>query len=130
MLHDSIADMFNRIKNAQAVKHDTVVMPASHVRENIAKVMQEAGYIESVARKEGKPTEVLEITLKYNGKLPAISNLKRISRPGLRRYANVEQIPRPLSGHGLVIISTPQGIMSGSAAQKAGVGGEIIATVW
>ena len=105
-MHDSIADMFIRIKNAQAVKRDSVSMPASGMRENIAKVLQESGYIESYVRRDGAPVDTLEITLQYTDKQPAITHLKRISKPGLRRYSSVEQIPRPLSGHGLVIMST------------------------
>jgi len=130
MVSDPIADMFIRIKNAQAVKHATVVIPASKMKENIARVLQEAGYIESVTRNEGTPCDTLEITLKYAGKVPAITTLQRISKPGLRRYSSATSLPRPLSGHGLAIVSTTKGIMSGLQAQKAGLGGEVIATVW
>lgn len=130
MVHDTIADMFIRIKNAQAAKRTSLTMPASKMKERIAKVLQENGYIESVNRVESKPCDVLEIELRYHGKEPAISHLKTISKPGLRAYSGVASIPRPLSGHGLVIMSTPKGIMSGAQAQKKGIGGEVIATVW
>lgn len=130
MVTSTIADMIIQIKNAQAVNRERFELPASRVKENIARVLTEAGYIESFARKEGKPSDNLEIVLKYNGKQPAITHFKLISKPGLRRYVKVQHIPRPLSGHGLVIISTPMGIMSGAEAQKAGLGGEVIATVW
>jgi small subunit ribosomal protein S8 len=129
-MSDPIADMFIRIKNAQAVHHETVIIPASHLKERIANVLKDNGYINSVTRKSGKPSDTLEITLRYEGKVPAVSHLKRVSKPGARRYSGVVQIPRPLSGHGLAIVSTPQGIMSGNDAQKRGIGGEIIATVW
>ena len=130
MVIDPIADMFIRIKNAQAVHHPTVVIPASKVKENIAGVLKENGYIASVTRKSAKPTDMLEIELNYSDKTPAISHIKRISKPGTRRYSSLTHLPRPLSGHGLVILSTPKGIMSGRQAEKAGLGGEIIATVW
>lgn len=130
MMHDTIADMFIRIKNAQAAKRASLVMPASKMKERIALVLKENGYIEDVKRTAGSPSDSLEITLRYYGKEPAISHLKYISKPGLRRYSSVAAIPRPLSGHGLVIMSTPKGVMSGAQAQKQGVGGEVIATVW
>lgn len=127
---DPIADMFIRIKNAQAVNKTSLVLPASKVKENIAKVLKDNNYITNFTRKPAEIGEVIEIELRYNSKEPAISHLKRISKSGSRRYASVSSIPRPLSGHGLVILSTPKGIMSGSDAQKAGIGGEVIATVW
>ncbi len=130
MMHDPIADMFIRIKNAQAAHHATVTMPASKVKENIARVLLENKFIESVTRKQDKPGDILEITLRYEGKTPGISRLDRISKPGLRRFSNSARIPRPFSGHGLVIMSTPKGIMSGWKAQQEKLGGEVIATVW
>ncbi len=126
----TIADMFIRIKNAQAVKKTSLVLPASKMKERVAQVLKEAGYIENVERKSAQPADLLEITLRYYGKEPAITHLKTISKPGLRNYSGVATIPRPLSGHGLVIISTPKGVMSGKEAQKQGMGGEVIATVW
>ena len=130
MVIDPIADMFIRIKNAQAVNHATVNMPASKVKERIAQVLKDNGYIMDVTRKSAKPTDLLEVTLKYEGKTPSMSHLRRVSKPGARRYSNVSDLPRPLSGHGLSIVSTSHGIMSGNEAQKLGVGGEVIATVW
>jgi small subunit ribosomal protein S8 len=130
MVNDPIADMFIRIKNAQAVNHASVTMPASKMKESIASVLKKSGYIGNVARKSNEPGDLLEIELRYEGKQPVISHLKRISKPGSRRYSSVESFPRPLSGHGLVIVSTSKGVMSGAEAQKAGLGGEVIATVW
>ncbi len=130
MIIDPIADMFIRLKNAQAVGKTTLVLPASKIKENIAKVLKNNDYIASVSRKPGTVGEVLEIELRYNGKTPAISHLQRVSKVGARRYSAVESIPRPLSGHGLTIMSTPKGVMSGAQAQKLGIGGEVIATVW
>ncbi len=130
MIIDPIADMFIRIKNAQAVRKSTVIVPASKIKENIAQVLLQNKYIKSVARKPAEVGEILELELLYNGKEPAISHLQRVSKVGARRYSSVESIPRPLSGHGLTILTTPQGVMSGAQAQKAGIGGEVIATVW
>lgn len=129
-MHDPITDFFNRIRNAQMVNKPTVVMPASKLKEAIANVLVGEGYLTSVVRHEGKPGDSLELGLKYIDKKPFITNIKRVSKPGGRTYRGVTSFPRPLSGHGLVIVSTPQGVMSGRAAQKAGVGGEIIATLW
>ncbi len=130
MVNDTISDMFIRIKNAYAVGKPSLTLPASKMKEAVAQVLKEAHYIENVTREEGAPCDNLIITLRYIGKEPAVTHLKRVSTPGLRRYSKVESIPRPLSGHGLVIISTPQGVMSGANAQKQGLGGEVIATVW
>ncbi len=131
MLHDPIADMFIRIKNAQAVNKPSLILPASHIKESIAIVLQKNNYIKSVQRMAGTKSEMLEIELLYNDtKRPVITHLKRVSKPGSRRYSDVSSIPRPLSGHGLVIMSTPKGVMSGFEAQKIGLGGEVIATVW
>lgn len=130
MVTDPIADMFIRIKNAQAVRKPSLVLPASKVKENIARVLKDNNYIADVKREKATIGENLVIDLRYENKEPVISHLHRVSKPGSRRYSGVSAIPRPLSGHGLVIISTPQGIMSGRDAEKAGLGGEIIATVW
>jgi small subunit ribosomal protein S8 len=130
MLHDPIADMFIRIKNAQATHKSTVIMPASKVKESILGVLKKNDYIVNFTRSAATVGEVLEVELRYNGKEPAISHLQRVSKVGARRYAGVQDIPRPLSGHGLAIVSTPKGMMSGFEAQRAGLGGEVIATVW
>ncbi len=130
MVTDPIADMFIRIKNAQAVHKPSLVLPASKVKENIARVLKDNQYIADVKREQAEVGENLVIELRYENKEPVITHLRRESKPGSRRYSSVSSIPRPLSGHGLVIISTPQGIMSGRDAEKAGLGGEIIATVW
>jgi small subunit ribosomal protein S8 len=130
MLHDPIADMFIRIKNAQAVQKATVAIPASKMKESVARVLKENNYIAGFSRKPAQVGEVIEIELRYDEKVPAITHLQRVSKAGSRRYASVQAIPRPLSGHGLTIISTPKGVMSGAQAQKHGMGGEVIATVW
>lgn len=130
MVNDSIADMLIRIKNGYAARKETISMPASKMKERVAQVLKDSGYIADFVRTEATPVDTLEITLRYVGKEPALTHLQRVSKPGLRRYSKVASIPRPLSGHGLVIMSTPRGIMSGAQAQREGIGGEVIATAW
>ena len=129
---DVIADMLTRIRNAGTAKHETVEVPASKVKSAIADILVKEGYIKSVEKIEGVNTQgVLKITLKYveNKKL-AISGIKRISKPGLRVYANKEDLPKVLGGLGIAIISTSKGIMTDKEARKLGIGGEVMAYVW
>ncbi len=129
---DVIADMLTRIRNAGTAKHETVEVPASTVKSAIADILVKEGYIKSVEKIEGVNTQgVLKITLKYveNKKL-AISGIKRISKPGLRVYANKEDLPKVLGGLGIAIISTSKGIMTDKEARKLGIGGEVMAYVW
>ena len=131
MTADPIADMLTRIRNSVTAKHTRVDMPASRLKTEIARILQEEGYIEDFAVvHEGKFDE-LRITLKYvDGKVPVVSGLKRISKPGLRVYARKTDIPRVLGGLGIVIVSTSQGIMTGQQARQAQLGGEVLAFVW
>ena len=129
---DVIADMLTRIRNAGTAKHETVEVPASTVKSAIADILVKEGYIKSVEKIEGVNTQgVLKITLKYveNKKL-AISGIKRISKPGLRVYANKEDLPKVVGGLGIAIISTSKGIMTDKEARKLGIGGEVMAYVW
>lgn len=129
---DVIADMLTRIRNAGTAKHETVDVPASTVKTAIADILVKEGYIKSFEKIEGVNTQgVLKITLKYveNKKL-AISGIKRISKPGLRVYANKEELPKVLGGLGIAIISTSKGIMTDKEARKLGIGGEVMAYVW
>jgi small subunit ribosomal protein S8 len=128
---DPIADMLTRIRNANTANHKTVDMPASRVKQAIAQILQEEGFIESFERIEGGPQGTIRIALRYGPeKEKVITGLRRISRPGLRVYTRKTEIPRVLGGLGVVIMSTPQGIMSGKRARKRGVGGEVLAYVW
>lgn len=129
-MHDPISDFFIRIKNAQSGHKPKVVIPFSKVKQAIAAVLQENNYIVDQKKIEQSPFPVLEIGLRYDDSKPAISVIKRVSKSGGRVYRPVDKFPRPLSGHGLVIVSTPKGIMSGYSAQKQNLGGEIIATIW
>jgi small subunit ribosomal protein S8 len=127
---DPIADMLTRIRNASRARHTEVVIPASRTKLAIAKILQEEGFIEDFSEATDGPTQLLRIKLKYVGKLPVVSGLKRISKPGLRVYAAKTEIPRVLGGLGVVIVSTSHGIMTGAQARKGQLGGEILAYVW
>jgi len=132
-MSDPIADMLTRIRNALMVGHTSTPIPYSSVKGEIARVLQQEGYIESFAVSEG-PLPVITVELKYFGKRrvrkPVITGLRRISSPGRRVYAGKREIPWVLSGMGIAIMSTPKGVMTGAQARREGVGGEIIAYVW
>lgn len=128
---DPIADMLTRIRNANTASHRTVDVPASRVKHAIAQILKDEGFIDGFERVTEGPQGTLRISLRYGPeKEKVITGLRRISRPGLRVYTPKTSIPRVLGGLGLVIISTPQGIMSGKRARKLGVGGEVLAYVW
>ena len=127
---DPIADMLTRIRNASRARHTDVVVPASRTKLAIARILKDEGFIEDFSEATEGPIQVLNIKLKYVGKVPVVSGLKRISKPGLRVYAAKTEIPRVLGGLGVVIVSTSQGIMTGAQARKGQLGGEILAYVW
>ena len=129
---DPIADMLTRIRNANTAKHDTVDIPSSKMKLAIAKILLDEGYIKSYELVENGKFNDIRITLKYgaskNEKI--ISGLQRISKPGLRVYANKEELPKVLGGLGVAIISTNQGVITDKEARKLGVGGEVLAFIW
>jgi len=127
---DPIADMLTRIRNASRARHEEVSIPASRTKLAIARILKEEGFIEDFSEVREGPRMDLRIRLRYVGKVPVVSGLKRISKPGLRVYAPKTDIPRVLGGLGLVIVSTSQGIMTGAQARKGQLGGEILAYVW
>ena len=131
-MSDPIADMLTRIRNANAAKHDTVDVPASKMKLAIAKILLDEGYIAKYDIVEDGTFKTIHITLKYgadkNDKI--ISGIKRISKPGLRVYANKEELPQVLGGLGIAIISTNQGVITDKEARKLNVGGEVLAFVW
>nr|WP_201763894.1 30S ribosomal protein S8 [Spiroplasma syrphidicola] len=129
MMIDTIADMLTRIRNANQRLHKSVAMPSSKMKVRIAEILKEEGYIEDF-KVEGDAKKELTLSLKYKGKTKVISGLKRISKPGLRVYVPVENVPHVLNGLGIAIISTSKGIMTDKAAKKAHLGGEVIAYVW
>ena len=131
-MSDPIADMLTRIRNANTAKHDTVDVPASKMKIAIADILVDEGYIAKYDLVEDGSFKTLHITLKYgvdkNEKV--ISGIKRISKPGLRVYANTEDIPRVLGGLGIAILSTNKGVVTDKEARKLGVGGEVLCFVW
>jgi small subunit ribosomal protein S8 len=131
MMSDTIADMLTRIRNASAANHHTVVIPASKMKVEIARVLTAEGFVEAYEVDGEVPQQLLTVTLKpRTPRGRALSGLRRISRPGLRVYARKSEIPRVLGGLGIAIISTSHGLMTGQAAQRAGLGGEVVAYVW
>ena len=128
---DPIADMLTRVRNASRARHTEVIVPASRTKREIARILIEEGFIAGVREERDGPSQLLRLELKYvDGKVPVVSGLKRISKPGLRVYARKTDIPRVLGGLGVVIVSTSKGIMTGSQARQAELGGEILAYVW
>jgi small subunit ribosomal protein S8 len=128
---DPIADMLTRIRNAQKMGHDALALPASKLKQRIAQVLADEGYIRDVEFKAEGPQGVLNIGLKYGpDKQPAINELKRVSRPGRRMYVTVEAIPRVKNGLGVAILSTSKGVVVDREARKNRIGGELLCTVW
>lgn len=128
---DPIADMLTRIRNANTNKHETVLVPKSKTKLAIAEILKNEGFITGYSEKVVDGIKMIEITLKYgpNGE-KVILGLKRISKPGLRVYANADQLPSVLNGLGIAIVSTSKGIVTDKQARKLNVGGEVLAYVW
>ena len=129
-ISDVIGDMLTRIRNANNSKHETVDVPASNMKKAIADILVNEGYIKGYQVIEDGKQGVIRIALKYVGKQKAITGLKRVSKPGLRVYANCEDMPRVMNGLGIAIVSTSKGVMTDKAARKANIGGEVLAFVW
>lgn len=128
---DTIADMLTRIRNANSAKHETVDIPASNVKKAIAKILLDEGYVSDVQFIEDGKQGMIHITLKYGkNKSQVITGLRRVSKPGLRIYSNVEDMPKVMKGLGIAIVSTSKGIMTDKEARKANLGGEVLAFVW
>ncbi len=128
---DPIADMLTRIRNANSAKHETVDIPASNMKKAIAQILLDEGYIASYKVIEDEKQGVIRVTLKYGeGKSQVITGLRRVSKPGLRIYSNVEDMPKVMKGLGIAIVSTSKGIMTDREARKQNVGGEVLAFVW
>ena len=128
---DPIADLLTRIRNAIAADHEFAEIPASKFKAEIARVLDEQGYIESFSVEPARVGEVLRVKLKYTeDRRSVISGLQRVSRPGRRTYTHSGELPKVLGGMGTVIMSTSSGVMTGHEARKQGVGGEVVAYVW
>jgi small subunit ribosomal protein S8 len=128
---DPIGDMLTRIRNASNARHEKVLVPASRLKARIAEVLKEEGFIKDYVRHEEGPQGAITILLKYTSdRAPAITDIKRVSKPGLRRYVPTDAIPRVLNGMGIAILSTSKGVLVDREARKQKVGGELICTVW
>ncbi|MFA7376252.1 MAG: 30S ribosomal protein S8 [Acholeplasmataceae bacterium] len=131
VMTDPIADLLTRIRNANQMRHQTVEIPASRLKADLLNVLKQEGFIVDFTKKEGTTLGTLVVTLKYAANNErVIKGLKRISKPGLRVYAQVEQLPTVLNGLGIAIISTSKGLMTDREARKQQIGGEVIAYVW
>jgi small subunit ribosomal protein S8 len=131
---DPIADFLTRIRNGIMAAHETVEIPSSKLKKELARILREQGYIESFEIVEGRPGaagERIVVTLKYTeNRTSVISGIRRVSRPGQRTYVDAKHVPKVLGGMGTAILSTSHGVMTGHDARKAGVGGEVVAEVW
>ena len=128
---DPIADLLTRMRNANQMRYNEVVIPSSKIKLEITKILKDEGYIEDYKVEKNKVQDNIIVTLKYgNNKERVISGLKRISKPGLRVYAKAEEIPTVLNGLGISIVSTSKGIMTGKEAKKENLGGEVLAYIW
>ena len=126
---DPIANMLTCVRNASQALLEEVAMPHSKIKENIARILKNEGYIAEFGV-EGDAKKTLKMKLKYNGRRGVIEGLKRVSRPGLRQYVSASEVPRVLGGLGVAILSTSKGVMTGQDARKENVGGEVLCHVW
>lgn len=126
---DPISDMLTRLRNAGRALLPTVELPHSRMKESLAQILKREGYVAEVAV-DGKTVKKLKIQLKYQGKKSVIEGLKRVSKPGLRKYVGATEIPRVLGGLGVSIVSTSEGVMTGTQAQKKNLGGELLCYIW
>lgn len=128
---DAIADMLTRVRNASSAKHESVDIPASNIKKDIARILLDEGYVRNFELIEDGKQGLIRIVLKYTGnKQNVITGIKRISKPGLRVYANKDELPKVLGGLGVAVISTSRGIMTDKKARAEGVGGEVLAFIW
>ena len=127
---DPIADMLTRIRNANQQKHETVSIPYSNLKNDLANILKNEGFVtDFVVNEEGNHKNIV-ITLKYKGNERVITGLKRVSKPGLRQYAKVNEIPKVLNALGIVVLSTSQGLMTDKEARAKNIGGEVLAYIW
>ena len=129
-MNDPIADMIIRIKNALMARHESVVIPHSKLKQQIGQLLLDNKYIEDLAVEKKMPQAEIVLKLKYVGRVPAITDVKRVSKPGRRIYSNSKTIPRSLGGYGLTIVSTSKGVMTDKDAKKQNVGGEVLCQIW
>lgn len=130
MTTDPIADIIIRIKNAHMARHASVEVPYSKIKKSIADILVQEGYVSDAVIKTGTPFNSIVLTLKYIGRLPAINDVKRLSKPGRRLYAPAKQLPKALGGYGITILSTSRGVMTDKKARKQNIGGELLCQIW
>ncbi len=128
-MSDPISDMLTRIRNAGAAQLPAIELPHSRIKESVAKVLQQQGYVTDVSV-EGDTKKKLKMRLKFNGKKSVIEGLKRVSKPGLRRYVGATEIPRVRGGLGIAIVSTSEGLLTDQQARKKNLGGELLCYIW
>ena len=130
-MSDPIADMLTRIRNANSAKHDSVEIPASNLKKSICQILVDEGYVKNFTVIEDGKQGVIRVTLKYGEvKSRVITGLRRVSKPGLRKYSSVEDMPKVMKGLGVAIVSTSKGVMTVKEARKENVGGEVLAFIW
>jgi small subunit ribosomal protein S8 len=127
MPNDPVADLLTRVRNASVARHETVSIPTSRMKADVARILRDEGYISGYEQPNARE---LVLRLKYVGKVSAVAGLRRISKPGLRVYARKNEMPRVLGGLGVAIVSTSSGLMTGREAERKGLGGEVLAYVW
>ncbi len=127
MPNDPVADLLTRVRNGAGARHETVSIPASRMKTEVARILRDEGYISGYEQPNARE---LVLRMKYVGKLPAVAGLRRISKPGLRVYARKNEMPRVLGGLGIALVSTSSGVMTGREAERKGLGGEVLAYVW
>jgi len=130
VVSDPISDFLTRLKNATRAEKEIFTAPHSKIKVQIARILKEEGFIWSYETVEENGFQVIKAKPRYTGHTPALTNLKRVSRPGLRQYVGCQEIPKVLGGMGIAILSTSQGIMAGHTARKKNIGGELLALVW
>ncbi len=129
-MNDPIGDFITRIKNAVMAGHDTVVLPHSRMKESLAKILEKEGYVTAVSVDHSHQFPELVMKMKYIGKQPAVTDVRRLSKPGRRLYSPAKSIPRALGGYGITIISTNKGVLTDTEARQQNIGGELLCQVW
>lgn len=130
MVNDPVGDMLTQIRNAAMARRKSLELPYSRMKMSVAQILHNEGYIGAISKVGEGIHAQLRIEVKYVDKLPAVTGMKRVSKPGLRWYVNKHMIPTVVGGMGIAILSTPQGVMTGQEAKKRGIGGELLCTVW
>ena len=131
MMTDPIADMLTRIRNGQQAKHDTILIPSSGLKKEIARILSEEGFVGDIKLDQGAHAREIEVALKYvQGREPVIRRIERVSKPGRRVYCGKDDVPAVLNGLGVAIVSTSQGVLTDRRCRELGVGGEVICRVW